>query len=149
MSTFFSQKLPKKVPIKRPKDKKLVYFKNLSMFLTLFYFYRYRADDITGYVAEVRYEGSIKPFVPPPPPPVEPVLAALKSKGLPPGGRPVVKRNENTSVDDFEFATDIKDVKEVTNKRQHNKQKQQQQKQQQRHKQQKQEYYQPQAYRPF
>ena len=118
------------------------------MFLTLFYFYRYRADDITGYVAEVRYEGSIQPFVPPPPPPVEAAPAALTKK-LPPG-RPVVKRNENTSVDDFEFATDIKDVKEVTNKRQHNKQQQQKQQQQQRHKQQKQqEYYQPQAYRPF
>lgn len=58
--------------------------------------FRYRADDVTGYVADVRYEGDIKPFNPPPPVPVVPVPVA---KGLAP--RPVAKRNENTSEKDF------------------------------------------------
>ena len=120
-------------------------------------YYRYRADE-NGYVADVRYEGLVQPFVPPPPPPVEAAPAPLVKrnsprKGNPVGkvdGRPIVKRNENTSTDDFEFSTDIKNVKEVTpNKRQHKNQQQKQQHHQKQQKQKQPEYYQPQAYHPF
>ena len=131
----------------------------LQLYTSVFQFCRYRADE-NGYVADVRYEGLVQPFVPPPPPPVEAAPAPLVKrnssripKGNPvgkPDGRPIVKRNENTSTDDFEFTTDIKNVKEVSaNKRQHKNQQQQKQRHQKQQKQQQPEYYQPQAYHPF
>ena len=63
----------------------------------------YSASDATGYVADVRYEGTIRPdaFAALPVVPVaaasEPVPIAVA--GLPPRG--FVKRNENTKEDDF------------------------------------------------
>ena len=130
-----------------------------TVYTSVFQFYRYRADE-NGYVADVRYEGLVQPFVPPPPPPVEAAPAPLVKrnssripKGNPVGkadGRPIVKRNENTSTDDYEFSTDINNVKEVSaNKRQHKNQQQQKQRHQKQQKQQQPEYYQPQAYHPF
>ena len=120
-------------------------------------FYRYRADE-NGYVADVRYEGLVQPFVPPPPVEAAPApLVKRNSSRIPIGnpvgkadGRPIVKRNENTSTDDFEFSADIKNVKEVNaNKRQHKNQQQQQKRHQKQQKQKQPEYYQPQAYHPF
>ena len=64
----------------------------------------YSASDATGYVADVRYEGTIRPdaFAALPVVPVaaasEPVPIAVA--GLPPRG--FVKRNENAKEDDFE-----------------------------------------------
>lgn len=74
----------------------------------LFFQNRYRADDTTGYVADVRYEGKIIPYVKPAPAPVPvpaPVPARLAaksarlsaksarpaSKSLSPRGRPIGK----------------------------------------------------------
>lgn len=95
-----------------------------------FCWFSYRADDVTGYVADVRYEGEIKPFKPAPPP-VVPVPVA---KGLAP--RPVAKRNENTSEKDFAEQvvvkkTEVKEAPRRHNKKQHN------------------GYYTPQPYHPF
>ena len=65
----------------------------------------YTASDATGYVADVRYEGTaVFPDVVPAPAPV-PVVAAsapipVAVAGLPPRG--FVKRNENAKEDDFE-----------------------------------------------
>ena len=107
-------------------------------FKILLIHFRYRADDVTGYVADVRYEGEVKPFVPPPP-----VAAKLQvAKSLAP--RPIAKRNENTSEDDFEASPELK--QQVSNKRH---KKQQKVAQQQQHLQQQPQYYKPQPYRPF
>ena len=77
---------------------------------------RYRASDDTGYVADVRYEGTIKPLpsepkpviVPAPPPipqqirtrPVGIPISGLPISGLP-RARPVQKRNEQSTQSEF------------------------------------------------
>lgn len=112
-------------------------------FLHFLFWNRYRADDVTGYVADVRYEGDIKPFVPAPAPVPVPVAA----KSLAP--RPIAKRNENTEVKDFK-------VEEVPIKTTHSSGKRHQ-KHQKPAKHVKQaappssnnQYYNPQPYRPF
>ena len=101
--------------------------------------FRYRADDVTGYVADVRYEGEVKPFIPPTAS-VTPIVA----QSLAP--RPIAKRNENTLENDFEAAPEIQ-FKEQTQHKRHKKQQQQQQ--QQTPQQSPQAYYKPQPYRPF
>lgn len=75
-------------------------------------FHRYSASDATGYVADVRYEGSIKPFIPKPPV-VAPILGAPIPHGLP--IRPIHKRK----------------VQSLANQEKRNKRKQQAKKQQQ------------------
>ena len=76
----------------------------------------YTASDATGYVADVRYEGTINPdafaSVPVPvavPAPVVPVPEPVPVVGLAPRG--FVKRNENTKTDDFEASPKAEESK--------------------------------------
>ena len=52
------------------------------------YFHRYTASDATGYVADVRYEGTIKPLPSVPRPVVVPAPESAR-RGLPVSGLPV------------------------------------------------------------
>ena len=83
-----------------------------------YHFHRYSASDATGYVAEVRYEGAIKPYVPAPRPVVVPAPVPFPGAPLPVSGlpvRPVHKRK----------------VQSLANQEKRNKRKQQQAKKQQ------------------
>ena len=105
-----------------------VFFFFVKLIFPHFFFFRYRASDETGYVADVSYEGTIKPLpsnpkpvvVPAPPPPAPAPVRGIPVSGLPISGlpaRPIKKRDENTK--------EIDSTNEVKRKRKQSKNHQQ------------------------